>query len=69
MAMPPPGPYRGEGVNLDHALHVALEDAEERDPEFRSRNQTEPGQDYVIVKTVVEAGNSHIHAFKVEIDR
>ena len=63
------GPYRGEGVNLDHALHVALEDAELRDPDYRPRIKDEPGTDYVILKTVIEAGNSHIHAFKVEIDR
>lgn len=66
--MSPGGPYRGEGVNLDHALHVALEDAEERDPDFRPRVGAEPGKDYQILRTVIEAGNSHVHTFKVEID-
>lgn len=68
MSMSSGGPYRGEGVNLDHALHVALEDAEARDPEFRPRQGDEPGKEYQITRTSIEAGNSHVHVFKVEID-
>lgn len=67
MAMSPGGPYRGEGVNLEHALHVALEDAEKRDPDFRPRIGDVPGKDYELDKVVIEAGNSHVHTFKVEL--
>jgi len=55
-------------VCYEHALHEALVDAEKRDPDFRPRIGDAPGKDYVILRTVIEAGNSHVHAFKVEID-
>jgi hypothetical protein len=61
------GPYRGEGVNLDHALHEALEDAAARDPDFRPRRGDEPGKEYEILEQTIEAGNSHVHTFKVAI--
>lgn len=56
------GPYKGEGVNLSHALHVALQDAEKNDATFKV------GKEYELLTTVIETGNSHIHAFRVTID-
>ena len=59
---PGPGPYTGDGVNLAHALHEALRDAEARDPNFRV------GKHYEHVTTMIEAGNSHVNVFRVVID-
>ena len=67
MSVAPGEPYRGEGVNLGHALHLALEDAELRDPDFRARVREEPGKDYEVARLLVETGNSHIHTYKVEL--
>jgi hypothetical protein len=62
MAAAPTYKGPGRGVNLAHALHDALEKAERDDPHYRV------GKDYEIVKTTIEAGNSHVHVFKVEIE-
>ena len=62
MATNPQPPYTGSSdANLGHALHKALEDAQNRDPDYRV------DKEYKIEGIWLTAGNPHIKQFNVHI--